>query len=295
MTQHLLILGGGGMLGHKLWQSALARFETKATVRSGARFFTDRGFPAETILEHVDVNDNDALLRAFAAARPDVVVNCVGVVKQLAAGHDPLISISLNSLLPHRLAEICGTTGARLIHISTDCVFSGRKGMYTESDVSDAEDLYGRTKILGEVSGPKCVTLRTSMIGRELTARNGLLEWFLSRRGATVNGYARAIFSGLTTEVLSRLILDVIEWHSEMSGVYHVSSDPISKYDLLRLLDEAYQTKTEIRRDESVMIDRSLDSTRFRAEASFAPPSWRDMVAAMAADPTPYDHWRETL
>jgi dTDP-4-dehydrorhamnose reductase len=289
----LLILGGGGMLGHALWRNALPRFETKATVRSDAGVFVDRGYPAESIVEGVDATDDGALKRSFAAARPDVVVNCVGVIKQLDAARDPLVSIALNSLLPHRLARMCAGAGARLIHISTDCVFSGRKGMYVESDVTDAEDLYGRSKILGEVAGPGRLTLRTSMIGRELAASNGLLEWFLSQRGGAVNGYARAVFSGLTADVFSRLILDVIEWHADLSGVYHVSSEPISKYDLLRLIDEAYGTNVEIRRDESVAIDRSLDSSRFRAVTSFAPPSWRDMVAAMAADPTPYDQWRK--
>ena len=290
----VLILGGGGMLGHKLWQNALPRFETKATVRGDGRFFADRGFPADSIIDHVDVTDDDALGRAFAAARPNAVVNCVGVIKQRAAAQDPLTSIALNSLLPHRLAALCATRGARLIHISTDCVFSGRQGMYTESDVADAEDLYGRTKLLGEVTGRGCLTLRTSIIGREIFTRNGLLEWFLSRRGAAVDGYARAIFSGLTTGLFSQWILDVIERHGDLSGLYHVSSAPISKYDLLRRLDEVYRTGIRIRRDETVVIDRSLDGVRFRAATSFVAPPWPEMIAAMAADPTPYDEWKET-
>ena len=288
----LLILGGGGMLGHKLWQTALPRLETKATVRSGAPFFVHRGYPPGSVLPHVDVSDPNTLMRAFAVTRPQVVVNCVGVVKQLTAAKDPLLSISLNSLLPHQLADVCQAVGARLIHISTDCVFSGRRGMYRESDPSDAEDLYGRSKYLGEVGRPGCLTIRTSIIGRELGTQNGLVEWFLSNRGRTVHGYEKAIFSGLTTNALSTLILDLVQNYPDLSGVYQVAADPINKYDLLELLNAAYQAGATIERDGSVAIDRSLDATRFREATSFTAPSWPDMIAAMAADPTPYDQWR---
>jgi dTDP-4-dehydrorhamnose reductase len=292
MTTRVLILGGGGMLGHKLWQRALGRFETTATVRSAARFFVDRGYPLQSVLPHIDVRDGNSLVRAFASAQPDVVVNCIGVIKQTAAANDPLLSISCNSLLPHQLADLCTAAGARLIHISTDCVFSGRKGMYTEGDMPDAEDLYGRSKLLGEVDGPRCLTLRTSIIGRELSTSNGLVEWFLSNRFKSVNGYSRAIFSGLTTIVLADLILDLIDSQPDLRGVYQVSEDPIGKYDLLHMLNDAYDSHVQILHDESVVIDRSLDSSRFRAATSFAPQPWPEMIAAMAADPTPYDEWR---
>lgn len=277
----LLILGGGGMLGHKLWRMALPRFETKATVRSDGHFLVERGYPRESVLPHVDVSDANALVRAFAAAEPDVVVNCIGVVKQLAASKDALTIIALNSLLPHQLADLCYVAGARLIHISTDGVFSGRKGMYLEGDLSDAEDLYGKSKFLGEVDRLGCLTIRTSIIGRELLTQNGLVEWFLSNRGKKVDGYTRAIFSGLTTNRLSTLILDLIEEHPELSGIYQVAAEPIDKYALLNLLNEAYDARVEIRCDNSVVIDRSLDGSRFRAATSFTAPPWPEMIAAM--------------
>ena len=290
----LLILGGGGMLGHKLWQTALPRLEAKATVRSGARFFVERGYPAESVLPHVDVSDPNALIRAVAAARPEVVVNCIGVVKQLAGAKDPLLSVSLNALLPHQLADLCHAVGARLIHISTDCVFSGRKGMYRESDPPDAEDLYGRSKLLGEVDRPGALTIRTSIIGRELSTLNGLVEWFLSKRGMKVLGFEKAIFSGVTTNVLSTLILDLIENYPSLSGLFQVAAEPINKYELLQLLNAAYDAGARIERDGSMAIDRSLEAARFHSATSFTAPSWRDMIAAMAADPTPYDQWRST-
>lgn len=269
------------MLGHKLWQAALPRVEAKATVRSAGQFFIERGYPRESMLPHFDVGDKDALVRAFAAAKPHVVVNCIGVVKQLAGSKDALTVIALNSLLPHQLADLCCAAGARLIHISTDCVFSGRKGMYLEGDLSDAEDLYGKSKFLGEVDRLGCLTIRTSIIGRELLTQNGLVEWFLSNRGKRVDGYARAIFSGLTTNRLSTLILDVIEEHPKLSGIYQAAAEPIDKYALLHLLNEAYDARVEIRCDNSVVIDRSLDGSRFRAATSFTAPTWPEMIAAM--------------
>lgn len=291
---NVLILGGGGMLGHKVWQLSRSRFRTMATVRANAAAVERYGFSRDEAIQGVDATDFDSIVRAVAKAEPDVVVNCIGIVKQLAAAKDPIPSITINSLFPHRVHALCRAAGARLIHISTDCVFSGRQGSYVETDQSDAEDLYGRSKFLGEAGGEGALTLRTSIIGRELSGATGLVEWFLANRGGRLNGYTRAIFSGLTTSLLATVILDVAANQPALSGLFHVSVDPINKYDLLRLLDQAYGTRTEIRPDDSVVIDRSLDSSRFRAATSFAPPSWPELVAAMAADPTPYDQWRKS-
>jgi dTDP-4-dehydrorhamnose reductase len=230
----------------------------------------------------IDVESDESLKGLFALAAPDVVINCVGVVKQLSVAADPLVAIPINSLLPHRLARLTGSMGARLIHISTDCVFLGTRGMYREDEPSDAISLYGRSKYLGEVSYSHTVTLRTSMIGHELADHHGLVEWFLSRQGR-VNGFTRAIFSGLPTVELSRVIRDFVIPCQEMRGVYHVSAEPISKFDLLRLVAEVYEKKTEIVPDESLVVDRSLDSSRFRALTGYAPLSWPDMVRGMRA------------
>jgi len=293
ITMRVLILGGSGMLGHKLWQAFRNRFDTWVTVRSSYQEYTRCGlFDSQCLLGGVDVFNFDTVTRALATVQPDVVINCIGIVKQVSAAKDPVVSLTVNSLFPHRLATLCGAAGVRLIHISTDCVFSGKKGMYTEDDVSDAEDLYGRTKFLGEVSAPRCLTLRTSIIGRELQSTNGLVEWFLSNRGGSVRGYTRAIYSGFTTLAISQIIANVIEHYPDLSGVYHVSSEPINKYDLLCLLRDAYRVQVEIEPYPEVHIDRSLDSSRFRAAISFAPPTWPDMIETMAEDPTPYDEWR---
>lgn len=287
----LLILGGGGMLGHKLWQTASAHGETWATLRTAAAMSAGAPFDPARLVSGVRAEEFDTVARAIESVRPDVVISCIGVVKQRDEAKDPVVSLTVNSLFPHRLAALCASAGVRLIHISTDCVFAGRKGGYQESDEPDAADLYGRTKQLGEVAGPGALTLRTSIIGRELATSQGLVEWFLSQQGSAP-GFTRAIFSGLTTIELSRVILRVIEQHATLSGIYHVASRPINKFDLLRLLNDAFGRGLRIEPDDSVHIDRSLDGTKFHAATGYEAPDWPAMVAEMAADDTPYDRWR---
>ena len=281
----ILILGGSGMLGHRLWLNLSQHHETWITVRGESTHLPDiPEFPKQFIRTNVDALIFDEVVRALASIQPDLVINCIGLIKQ--HGHlakDPIFSISLNALLPHRISLICRTAKVRMIHISTDCVFSGRKGNYVEADHSDAEDLYGRTKFLGEVAyPPHTITLRTSIIGRELKSRLGLIEWFLSQQG-TINGFKKAIYSGFTTDELSRIILQYVIPHPELIGVYHVSSEPISKYDLLLLARQAFQHDVEILPDETFVCDRSLNSTLFRQAAGYTPPSWSEMITNLAA------------
>ncbi len=287
----LLILGAAGMLGHQLFLTASPHLETWATVRDPGAIPTDAPLDRGRILAGVEADRFDTVVRAFDTVRPDVVVSCIGVVKQRGEAKDPIVSLTVNSLFPHRVAALCGSSGARLIHVSTDCVFAGRKGRYVETDEPDAVDLYGRTKQLGEVAGPGALTLRTSIIGRELATSQGLVEWFLAQKG-TAPGFTEAIFSGLTTIELSRVILRVIGSHPSLEGIYHVAADPISKYDLLVLLNRAFGTGLTIEPDDSVRIDRSLDARRFRVATGYDPPTWPEMIGELAADDTPYDRWR---
>jgi dTDP-4-dehydrorhamnose reductase len=290
----VLVLGGGGMLGHKLVQRFADHFDTWATLRGSASAIAAYGiFDPAKVISGVDALHFDTVVGAVRRVRPDVIINCVGIIKQLAAAKDPVLSLTINSLLPHRLQRLAVDEGARLIHISTDCVFDGHKGMYTEADPSNATDLYGRTKSLGETSGSGALTLRTSIIGRELSTASGLVEWFLSQRGGRVEGYTRAIYTGFTTDVMARLLRSVLVEHRALEGTLQVSSEPINKYDLLRLLDRAYGTAIDIVPSNTVRIDRSLDSSRFRALTGFVPPLWTEMVDGLAADTTPYDTWHQ--
>ena len=292
----LLIVGGGGMLGHKLWQIARdqSQVETWATVRAVTPALEALGVVDDRTITGVDVNRFESLEAALDRSRPDVIVNCVGIIKQLAAARDPVASIAINALHPHLLARAGRARGARVIHISTDCVFdgdrTGRTGSgYTEADVTNATDLYGRTKAMGELTAPGTLTVRTSIIGRELSGASGLVEWFLSRRGATADGYRGAIFSGFTTAALSAILLRVIVEQPALEGLYHVSAPAIDKLALLGRLNEAFAAGITITPRDEPRIDRSLDSTRFQAATGIAPPGWDAMIAALAADATPYE------
>ena len=289
----ILILGANGMLGHKLTQVFSQQFKVLATVRSSTDTFARHPVLAqEHLLGNVSVENFDSIVRAIALSKPQAVINCIGIVKQQLAAKDPLPSISVNALFPHRLAQVCQAAGIRLIHISTDCVFSGRKGNYDESDVADAEDLYGRTKLLGEVNADGCLTLRTSIIGRELETSHGLVEWFLSQEGKAIRGYKKAIFSGFTTNALAEIIAKIITNHSDLHGVWHVAAESISKFDLLSLVKEIYKLNIQIEPDEIFLCDRSLKSDRFKQATGFVPPPWPDMIEQMYQDPTLYSKLR---
>lgn len=280
----ILVLGASGMLGNAVLRvfAESPGFEAWGTVRSARSSALLPAAVQDRLIGGIEVTDPDSLLRAVAAARPDAVINCIGLVKQLAAANDPLEALPINAILPHRLARICAATGARLVHLSTDCVFSGARGMYRESDFADADDLYGRSKFLGETAAPHTITLRTSIIGHELDGARSLVGWFLAQPGP-VRGFARAIFSGLPTVEVARVIRDHVLPRPDLAGLYHLSAAPISKYDLLRLIAERYAKAIEIERDDAFTIDRSLDSSRFRDATGFTPQPWPDLVAAMAS------------
>ena len=280
------------MLGHRVWRELHEHMDAFAAVRRPYGDYARLGwFEAARVIDGVDVASDEPLERAFDVARPDVVINAVGIVKQRQDASDAVQSISINALLPHRLAAMCGSAGARLIHLSTDCVYSGSRGSYSEADVPDARDLYGRSKLLGEVDGKGCLTIRTSMVGREIGSSRGLIEWFLSRRGETVKGFTRASFTGLTTAELSRVIRRVAQDYSDLQGVWHVAGEQISKYDLLTMVNRALRLGTTIVADDAFVCDRTLDASRFMNATGYRPPPWAAMIAELAADPTPYDEW----
>ncbi|MDR4484162.1 MAG: SDR family oxidoreductase [Nitrospirales bacterium] len=278
----VLVLGASGMLGNAVLRlfGKSPGYQAFGSVRSDSALRLLPGNLHSGVIAGVDVGNIDNLSRLFAFVHPDVVINCIGLVKQLAEADDPVSAISINALLPHRLARLCEVAGARLVHVGTDCVFSGAKGMYIEADVSDAKDLYGRSKYLGEVDYPHAITLRTSIIGHELVGAHSLVGWFLSQKDS-VKGFQRAIFSGLPTVEIARIIRDHVLSHPELHGLYHVSAAPINKFDLLTLVAKQYGKSIEILRDESFVIDRSLDSTRFRTATGFKPAPWDELIRLM--------------
>jgi len=280
----VLVIGASGMIGSMVLRvlSEKKEWHVTGTVRNGdsKRFFLSH--IGERIVEGVDVEHPDALIKVLDATRPDVVINCAGLTKHKPAAEDPLVTIPINTLMPHRLAGLCKLSGVRLIHVSTDCVFSGDKGNYSEKDFADARDIYGKSKALGEVIYPNTVTLRTSTIGHEFETKYGLLEWFLSQE-VRCKGYNRAVFSGLPTVVFAEVLRDVVIPNPELSGLYHVAAQAINKFDLLKLIANVYGKQIDIESDDRLVIDRSLDATRFYNATGYVAPAWSELIERMHA------------
>jgi dTDP-4-dehydrorhamnose reductase len=283
----VLVFGVSGMIGNAMFRVLNEKMparndvlEVWGTLRShnALNFFADnlRG----KIVSGVDVVKQDAMVRVFSQVQPDVVVNCIGLTKHHKTADDPLLALPINALLPHRMADLCAVAGARLIHISTDCVFSGTKGNYSEGDTPDAADVYGKSKHLGEVDYPHAITLRTSTIGHELESTYGLLEWFLAQQGSC-KGFNRAIFSGLPNVEFARVIRDVVIPLPEMRGLYHVGAEPIGKYELLKLIGKVYDKEIDIVRDDEFRIDRSLNTWRFNQATGYRAAHWPELIQAM--------------
>jgi len=288
-----LILGGSGMLGHQLWRVLSARMETWATFRDDPVRYKQYGFiPQERTLGDVSVENVASIRGALETVKPDAVINCIGIVKQRDEARQAIPSIQVNALFPHQLADLCHEQDARLVQVSTDCVFSGLRGKYTEVDVPDPVDLYGRTKLLGELNRPGCLTLRTSIIGWQLNTFSSLLSWFSQQRGQHIRGYQQAIYSGFSTRVLANLISDLIETRPDLTGLYQVASEPISKYDLLiALQDKLGWDDIAIDPDDNFYCDRSLVGTRFSVATGWKAPDWDEILSGLAEEWPVYQEW----
>lgn len=278
----ILILGGNGMLGHQFLRSWQDQHEVKVTLRrQRADYATDMFTPSNSF-GGIDVRSMDALENTIKTFRPNAVVNAIGVTKQRADGSSVIPAIEINALFPHRLAVLCARYEARLVHMSTDCIFSGNKGYYDEQVISDAEDLYGRSKFLGEVDQPHVITLRKSTIGLELAGAHGLIEWFLRQQGK-IRGYRKAIYSGLISAELARVIEDILVNQTTLSGIWNVTSEPINKYDLLVQLSERLGRKDiEIEPYDGFICDRSLNGAAFHKQTGYIAPSWTEMLDELA-------------
>ncbi|MEU1888136.1 SDR family oxidoreductase [Micromonospora sp. WMMD987] len=284
-TRRVLVVGVTGMLGYAVLRELAD--DPDLDVHGLARDLADRAdrFPPHLlarIVPDVDVTRFGHVRQLVGELRPDVVVNCVGVIKQRPDVQDAVQTVTLNALFPHQLADACAQVGGRLVHVSTDCVFSGRRGGYREADLPDPPDLYGRSKLLGEATGAPALTLRTSIIGHELTTHRSLVDWFLAQRGQ-VRGFTRAVYSGVTTVEFARLLRAVVLPRPELTGLYHVAAAPIAKYDLLRLVAEVYGWRGELVPDDGFVCDRSMCADALARATGYRPPGWPDMIAAMHA------------
>lgn len=275
------------MLGHKLFQdfSQDEAFVAYATVRSNENL--ERWFSPDQLrhmLSGVDATRIDTVYAAIDRTKPDVVINCIGIIKQLPEAKNAVKSIAVNALFPHLVAEYCAATGTRVIHISTDCVFDGSKGCYVETDPVNANDLYGKTKQLGElVTYENAVTLRTSVIGHELKHHLSLIDWFM-RQEQTVRGYTQAIYTGFPTIEFSHIIKNYVIPQRELHGLYHVASSPISKFELLREVADRYGKPIEIVPFDGYQDNKSLLSERFAEATGYVAPSWSELIDRMYRD-----------
>lgn len=285
----ILIVGAGGMLGHKLVQVLSPQFETVATMRGVVSpALRDYVYKDATVVESVAAEDFASIEAVVMRYRPACVLNCIGIIKQRKEV-DPEQHAAINGRLPHQLSELCARAKARLIHFSTDCVFNGTRGHYSETDAPDAEDVYGRSKRAGEIEGGDVLTLRTSFIGRELAGFRSLLEWVLARAGETVSGYRRSLFSGVTVPFLATIVRRIIQDHPSMSGLYHIAGPAISKHDLLCAIRDAYGLNLEIIPVDGPECNRTLNGNRFKSMTGIVSPEWSDLLRELAKDPTPYD------
>jgi dTDP-4-dehydrorhamnose reductase len=283
-ADRVLVVGASGMLGHRVVRHFSASREVIAVVRPGPRPRELQQILARARMETQALDGAAPIAALLDHHRPAVVINAAGLIKQRPTGADPVAMIEANSLLPHRLASACRQRGIRLLHISSDCVFAGTRGRYREEDVTDADDLYGRTKALGEPREAGCLTLRTSMIGPEIGTAFGLLEWFRTRAGKTAAGYRRVIFPGLPTIRLAMLLRTIVDEFPALHGLYHVGAAPIAKHDLLQRINDRYRLGVTITPADDPVSDRSLDCTRFRDATGFVAEPWADLVDLMALD-----------
>lgn len=282
----IVILGGTGMIGHKLWHNLSKRFDDVYTIihRSKKEFEKYGIYNNDRVIDSIDVRDFKLLDGLLLGLRPQVIINCIGITKRHPDANNPVPCLMLNALLSHMLAEWGKAHAAKVIVFGTDCVFSGKEGNYVEESLPSAEDLYGRTKYLGEVKDTNCLTLRTSFIGRELTSFTELLEWFLAQDGKTIKGFRKALYTGISTICLSRVVGDLIEYHQNLSGLYHLSGETISKYDLLCLARDAFKLNVEIIPEDNFVCSRTLLGDRFRKATGIRMPSWKEMMAEIASD-----------
>jgi dTDP-4-dehydrorhamnose reductase len=285
----IIILGASGMLGHVLMRFFSQNNDVIGTTREKIPYgIRKRLMPNSKVIDGISVNRFDRISSLVSEWKPDAVINCIGIVKQLEGciGTDEFIEV--NALFPHKVAKLCEADSIKLVHISTDCVFSGQRGNYIESDVADAMDIYGKTKYLGEIAGNNIMTIRTSMVGREISSSHGIVEWLISNKGGRVKGFGHSYFSGFTTNELAK-ILNAIIRRPEIGGLWHLSADPISKFDLLCLLNQKLKLDITIDLDETTKCDRTLNGTRFEEEFNYHPPKWCKMVSELADETQLYD------
>ncbi len=287
----VLVLGVAGMLGHKVFRTFTdAGVDTWGTLRQGKQNYKKWPFlQSAKVVGDVDVTTSQ-LQTILNEIKPQFVINCVGLTIRKENSSDERANIKLNALLPHEIEFWCRNNNAKLLHYSTDHVFNGQKGDYTEESPKDAADVYGQSKSLGEVNHSEfALTLRSSIIGRELDRKTELLEWFLAHRGKSAKGYTRSIYSGVTTNYLAELSLRIVKEQPKLSGLLQPTSVPISKFELLKKINATFRLGIELQADDKVVVNNTLLANKFNAVTGWTVPAWDQLVDDLARDSVFYD------
>ncbi|MBC7428159.1 MAG: sugar nucleotide-binding protein [Bacteriovorax sp.] len=282
----ILIFGVGGMIGHRVWLEAnqIPNVEVFGLVRKSKTHYEKFGIFNDNVYYDTDVSDWVNVEHILNKLKPDVIVNALGITIRKPEMGDFNLALTVNSFFPHKLLKWAQAIQSRIIHLSTDCVFDGDQGHYLETSQPSAKDIYGKTKFLGEIEGSGALTLRFSCIGRELESHTELLDWFLLQEGKKIKGFSKAIYSGLTNIVIAKEICRVITNFSELTGVYQLSSTPITKYDLLCLAKTYFKLDVEIEKFDNYISDKSLICDKYKKGTGFNAPSWAAMLEEVVND-----------
>lgn len=291
----IAVLGAGGMLGHKVYEVLRAEYpDTFAVFRKCPAHYSRLPlFDHQHMRGAFDARQFSKFDGYLRSLQPDLVINCIGLTTRKLGEQRESDILVVNSVLPHKLKEWCEANGASLIHFSTDCVFSGKSGPYSQSDLRDAKDLYGQSKALGEVEGVKCLTIRSSIIGLEIEGKTELLEWFLSQKGREVRGFSRVMYSGVTTLTMAQTVLKLLQANTPLSGIQQLASQPISKFDLLSLANEIFGNRCSIRSVETPESNKVLIPSDYFNKNDVHTPSWRQQLQAVADEVVKYERWSE--
>jgi len=275
----IYILGISGMLGSKLFKEFLKKnYKIKGSTRVIPKHFLNY---KNYIDSNLDIFDIQKLKEKINKFKPNLIINCVGIIKQKISKTNEKNIFYINSIFPHELYKISNIIKARLIHFSTDCVFDGKKGNYDDKNETNANDIYGFSKALGELSYDNSITLRTSIIGHELSSKKSLLDWFLHLNKKNCYGYTKAYFSGLPTIEIFNFIQKFLLKKKKISGIYNLSSSRISKYNLLKKISKVYSKNINIIKNNKLKIDRSLNSKKLKKLVDYKCPPWNILIKNM--------------
>ena len=292
LPKTVLILGASGMLGHMLVRVFSPHHRVIGTTSSQykAKSPLAKLLDRDSWIGGIDVRSLNRVDELVREIQPNVVINCVGLIKQKMESSNITDAIIINSLFPHHLASLCESQKCRLIHFSTDCVFDGAPGIKKVSDTPNATDLYGTTKRLGEVDYGDSITIRSSIVGAQIVGNESLFQWAISQKGKSIKGFTGALYSGLTTMTMSKVILEIVDNFPQLSGIQQIASEAITKHDLLRKLNAALGLNLDICADNTIIYDRTLDGSEFVEQTGVRIPTWDEMIIEFAGDQAFYSN-----